>query len=249
MILAVLAASPLSADEAAREQDREKVIPKPRSSMPWVGLRVGSLDDAMRAHAAMVPEGVGFLVESVAEGGPAEKAGLKRYDVLWKFDEQLLVNKAQFAVLLKNRKPGDGVAVSVVRSGEELELKLELGKPPVEEQEMVIMPAEIPLAPTGIPGIPMVRVTPHDRVAALTRGDGSSARLHYEGDEPFIAISDSEGALIYEGPVKKDGEFAVPKDWKSSTCVMIRSLYKAKQGDASNRRKPRPRVVVPPTRN
>ena len=79
------------------------------SKMPWVGVEVGKLDAAMRAHATGVPEGIGFLVTSVTADGPADQAGVKSFDILWKLDDQLLVNEAQFGTLLQMHGVGDSV--------------------------------------------------------------------------------------------------------------------------------------------
>ena len=247
-LIAPLFSLPLAAEEAI---PRDKVIPpvaaksrRAAASVPWVGLEVAQLDDVMRAHASGVPEGVGFLVKSVAPGGPAKSAGLRRYDILWKFEDQLLINEAQFATLLKLRKVGDEVKLSIVRSGAQLELILVLAEMPDEPRLAGISPADLPLIPNGVPGIPQVRVTPQDRTAELTKADGSSAELIYKGEEAYVTIIDADQGVIYEGPVREDGKFVVPDDWSQSVGAMLRSLYKANHPNWMPRR-PRPRVVKP----
>jgi hypothetical protein len=241
---------PLAADEE-RPSDAPvrsfEVIEASPAKMPWIGLEVRGLDAATRAHASGVPEGVGFLIESVADDGPAKEAGLRRYDVLWKFDDQLLVNEAQFATLLKLRKVGDEVKLSVFRCGKHVELNLVLGKSPEGTQVAGISPADLPLIPTGVPGIPHSIVTPHDRTAELTRVDGSSAKLFYKGNEAHVTIRAADHKVIYDGPVRDEGRFAVPDDWVHSIGAMFRSLYKAKKPGWEPRR-PRPRVVIPSDR-
>lgn len=237
-----LAGEPASAlPEEVAEVRSDRAVPEP---MPWVGLRVGKLDEVMRAHASSVPEGVGFLVKSVASDGPAKAAGLRRYDILWKFDDQLLVNEAQFATLLKMRKVGDEVKLSVVRCGREKVLDLVLGSPRPETGVNGISPADLPLVPSGVSGIPQVRVTPLDQTAELTRADGSSGRLSYRDGEAYVVIRSADDEVVYDGPVRKDGRFAVPGEWSDSVGAMMRSLYKANNPEWVPRR-PRPRVVVP----
>lgn len=243
---------PLTADEKGASDDpvNPPVVEKePRiaSPMPWIGLEVRGLDAATRAHASGVPDGVGFLIKAVAEGGPAKNAGLRRYDVLWKFDDQLLVNEAQFATLLKLRSVGDEAKLSVFRCGKQHELNLVLGKPPEGVQVVGISPADLPLIPTGVAGIPQVRVTPQDRTAELTRADGSSAKLFYKGEDPHVTILGADLKVIYDGPLRDEGHFAVPDDWTRSVGAMLRSLYKANNPSWEPRR-PRPRVVIPADR-
>lgn len=229
--------------ETNAESDVE-AAPKVVNDMPWAGLGVAKLDEAMRAHASEVPEGVGFLVKSVAGDGPAKTAGLRRYDILWKLDDQILINEAQLATLLKLRKVGDEVKMSIVRRGRQLELSLVLGKMPERSSVAGISPADLPLVPNGVPGMPQVRVTPHDRTAELTRADGSSAKLFYKDDEAHVTIVDADQKKIYDGPVRERGKFAVPDDWNQSIGAMLRSLYKASNPGWMPRR-PRPRTVIP----
>jgi hypothetical protein len=69
---------------------------------------------------------MGLVVEFVDKDSPAEKAGLKRYDVLSKLQDQLLVNAEQLAVLVRSRKPGDEVELTVIRGGAPTQLKAKL---------------------------------------------------------------------------------------------------------------------------
>ncbi len=239
-----LAADEKEADDAFLSPAEVAKAPVVAAPMPWLGLEVRSLDAATRAHASGVPDGVGFLIKSVTEGGPAKSAGLRRYDVLWKFEDQLLVNEAQFATLLNLRKVGEKVNLSVFRCGKKLELSLVLGESPEGTQVAGMSAADLPLIPNGVPGIPQVRVTPHDRTAELTRADGSSAKLFYKGEEAYVTLLGADQKVIYDGPVRDEGRFAVPDDWAHSIGAMFRSLYKANNPGWEPRR-PRPRVVIP----
>lgn len=71
-------------------------------------------------------EGMGLVVEVVEKDSPAEKAGIKRYDVLTKLEDQLLVNAEQLAVLVRSKKPGDDVELTAVRGGSLTQLKAKL---------------------------------------------------------------------------------------------------------------------------
>ena len=66
-------------------------------------------------------------VEQVSSGSPAEKAGLEQYDVLKKFDDQILVNQEQLLELVRSRKSGQQVSLTILRGGEEMVLEAKLG--------------------------------------------------------------------------------------------------------------------------
>jgi serine protease Do len=73
------------------------------------------------------PEG-GLNVDKVGRESPAEKAGLKKGDVLLKLDGIELTTKEQFQDLLKEKAPDDRVALELLRDGKTETLTLRLGE-------------------------------------------------------------------------------------------------------------------------
>jgi serine protease Do len=70
----------------------------------------------------------GLNVEKVGRESPAEKAGLKKGDVLLKMDGTELTTKEQFQDLLKEKAPDDRVALELLRNGKTETLTLRLGE-------------------------------------------------------------------------------------------------------------------------
>ena len=102
---------------SAQEAPRADVVPAGQvihdtADAPWLGLTVARLDDSLRAHAKDIPAGFGFVVASVEAGSPAAKAGVKPYDVFWKFGDQWVANEAQLFALLRLHQSGDQVTLS-----------------------------------------------------------------------------------------------------------------------------------------
>ena len=81
-----------------------------------LGVHVSEVSQALRKQLKL-PSGVGLLVDHIVTGSAAATAGLQRYDVLHKFDNQLLINSDQLEVLVRMRKPGSKVTLSVIRDG------------------------------------------------------------------------------------------------------------------------------------
>jgi serine protease Do len=70
----------------------------------------------------------GLSVDKVGRESPAEKAGLKKGDVLLKMDGTELATKEQFQELLKEKAPDDRVALELLRDGKPETLTLRLGE-------------------------------------------------------------------------------------------------------------------------
>lgn len=68
-----------------------------------------------------------ILITQVVKGSPAEKAGLLEGDIITALEGQSLTPDDTFANRLLRYKPGDTVHVSVMRAGQQLEIKVVLG--------------------------------------------------------------------------------------------------------------------------
>jgi hypothetical protein len=88
---------------------------------PGYGPYFGSIPDFTE-----LPNGVRFA--DVREGSPAGKAGLKAGDVLVEFDGKPIQNLYDFTYALRAKKPGDEVAVKVLRGKETVAAQVLLEK-------------------------------------------------------------------------------------------------------------------------
>jgi membrane-associated protease RseP (regulator of RpoE activity) len=66
-------------------------------------------------------------VSGIVEGSGAEKAGLKKGDVIIRFDDQEVQDFKSLSTLIKANKSGDVVDVEYVRDGQKQKTKVELG--------------------------------------------------------------------------------------------------------------------------
>jgi len=120
----------------------------PAEPQPYAGVNLGYLSEKIRAEhgQAAIPAGIGVLVGFIDPSGPA--AGkIEEGDILTRFDDQILVNASQFQSLVRLRKAGDTVKLTLVRGAEVqvAEVKLE-GRVP---KAFVTRPAT-PRAATGV---------------------------------------------------------------------------------------------------
>lgn len=109
--------------------------PQPEQKpVAYLGLLTREVPPELRAQFSL-PEGFGLLVDEVLPDSPAKAAGLKVYDVLVKFEDQQLVNMEQFRALVRAKKKGDVVSLTIITGGKETTVAVTLGEHLVEAKE------------------------------------------------------------------------------------------------------------------
>ena len=242
MKFATLSLLALAGFAAAEEAHPQAPAPAPAvaavNAMPWLGLTVGRLDDAVRAQVPALPPGIGFMVTTVASGGPAEKAGVKPYDILWKLGDQWIANEAQLFTLLRIRREGEETGLAVYREGKSLDLPVTLGRLPDNHLQ-----GKPPVFAAGeLPDVPMKVVNPAGSTAEIEARDGK-AILSIVGGLKEVKIISSDGSVIYQGPAKDaKGVSLVPDPWKIRVITLERTLA-SRPGVAPVPRQPRTRLA------
>ena len=99
---------------------------------PYIGIGMLDLTDEyyLWQNRITIPEGVdeGVAVIEVAKGSPAEKAGLKKGDIVVKLGDKDIAGLADFRYELYKYKVGDKVSVSYYRNGKVNTTEVTLGK-------------------------------------------------------------------------------------------------------------------------
>ncbi len=220
---------------------------KQGSGEAWLGLGVSKPDDMTTTQLPALPPGIGFVVTHLDEGGPAEKAGVRKHDLLWKMGEQMLVNEGQLATLLRLAEPGEEVTVSIFREGKSLDLKVKLGEGKVSDEAQIrrMLADSVMRSDDGA-----LRVVDLEGKKAVVSNEMGSAEVSRVSEGDSVRIFDPEGELIYEGTLQGRPELSsVPEGWKRQVCAMRRGLDHALSAKAAPLRQPRPRIVPPVKEN
>jgi len=106
-------------------------------TITWFGVQTREVSPEVYAHTDL-PEGVGVVVEFIEPNSPAAKAGLARLDIITKFADQLLVNPQQLDTLVRMRRPGEEVELTIVRKARTQKARVVLGKTEVPEDEIMM---------------------------------------------------------------------------------------------------------------
>jgi hypothetical protein len=220
----------------------------PQPPRAWLGLQVDKPDATTIAHLPSLPPGIGFVIRSVDQAGPAKAAGLQELDLLWKIGDQMLVNEGQLAALLRLAKPGDEITLSGFRAGKPLEVQLKLGETPVMKRPFPGDLLDSAILP-GACGGPQRVIHVGDRTASYTTDEGR-AEIRKDGELYKVIIRGPKDESIYEGDLPADGSLEkVPEHWRRRVQALRRGLDHALEGRTITDRQPRPRVIAPAARN
>ena len=118
-----LAAVWLLASSAWAEGDAAKTA--------WIGVRITPVPEALAAHLPLgrsekQPD-VGVMVMNIVADGPAEKAGLKQYDVVIALGHDTITGEfGRFVRSLGKYQPGDKARMTIVRGARRIVLTVEM---------------------------------------------------------------------------------------------------------------------------
>ncbi len=102
----------------------------------WFGITIGDISEG-DAKDLDLPMG-GVLVQGVENDSPAQKAGLKRYDLITAINGRSVKSAADLQMEIANSAPGDEMAVTVYRNKEKLSLKVKVSEAPDSDRQQAI---------------------------------------------------------------------------------------------------------------
>lgn len=100
----------------------------------WLGISIQRITPELAKQFDLKDEN-GVLVSDVTENSPAEKAGLKRGDVIFEYDGKKTDEPSQFRNMVANSVPGEEHSLRILRNKEVLTLKATIGELPSEIQQ------------------------------------------------------------------------------------------------------------------
>jgi serine protease Do len=107
----------------------DQLLKNGKVSRGMLGVTIQSID-ADLASSLNLPAARGAIVTSVTAGGPAEKAGIKRGDVVTAINNQPVIDNNSLRNQVASMKPGSTATVTVVRNGRDQNLQVALAELP-----------------------------------------------------------------------------------------------------------------------
>src|SRR5262245_3286570 len=117
-VLLLATAPALHGQRDDRSENRSLTVLSGRGASIGVSIR-----DVMPAEAGGQPQ-AGVLIDEVRPDSPADKAGVKRGDVVVEFDGERVRSARQFARLVQESTPGRTVNATIVREGRRSDVQI-----------------------------------------------------------------------------------------------------------------------------
>ena len=93
---------------------------------PRIGATVGTVTPQMSKRLGLGNGAYGAYVNDVTKDSPADKAGIKKGDVITKIDGEQVDAATSLITSIRNHKVGDKVMLTILRDGKEQEIEVEL---------------------------------------------------------------------------------------------------------------------------
>jgi hypothetical protein len=238
-------------------KDKEDAAPAPKAAaageVAYAGLNVGPRVEVANDP---VPSGVGIQVGFIDPKGPSV-GKIEEGDILTRLDDQVLFNADQFRALVRTRKPGDKVKVTLLRQCEPQVVELMLGARAAEKSVARSPRSGTIQTPNGITNIPGGVIPPDvlrqledmqsglipppaarsrmpsaDELRAQSGGRSSSSSSH------SFSFSFGNGAKSSSTSMASDGEGTVSleeKDGKKHAVVKDRDGKTVFEGDVTDK--------------
>ncbi len=103
----------------------------------WLGVMIQKITPELKDKLGLEEE-AGALVADVSKGGPADKAGIERGDVIVSFDGKAIKEMNDLPFIVAATPVGKSVNVEVLRKGKRQTVKVEVGE--LKEEEAAAQP-------------------------------------------------------------------------------------------------------------
>ncbi|MFQ5640785.1 MAG: Do family serine endopeptidase [bacterium] len=154
----------------------------------YLGVVVNTPDDEM-AEALGLHDHKGALVQEVQKGTPADKAGLKRLDVIVELDGKKVEDHYALTNMIGSYAPGSRIRLKIIRDGRPRRLEVALDERPGFEEKISSQSHEGKMLERL--GLELSNLT--DRLAE---------RYDYEGEEGVLVTNVRRGSIAEEKQIR-----------------------------------------------
>lgn len=110
-------------------QVMEQIIQTGSVIRGWIGVEVQDISPEL-AESFNLPTTNGTLIAGVQPGGPAERAGVRRGDILIGVESQTFTDSTEMLNLIAALKPGERATLQLLRDRQEMAVQIQVGTRP-----------------------------------------------------------------------------------------------------------------------
>jgi serine protease Do len=103
----------------------------------WFGIQIQEISESDAKDLDLATSGV--LIAKVEDNSPAQKAGLKRYDLIVAVNGKAVKTKTDLQMEIANSAPGDEISVTIFRNREKQTIKIKVSEAPDSEREQAVV--------------------------------------------------------------------------------------------------------------
>jgi Do/DeqQ family serine protease len=146
----------------------DQLLAHGRVQRAWLGVTLGELSPEI-AEGLGISGQQGVLIAQVHKGFPAEKAGLRRNDVIVEYDGEPVTDMAKFQLRVADTPPGKRATMVVLRDGKRVPITVTLGE---RTPEAMAAAAQRPSAPSSeaLAGLAVRDLTEEEMADAQVKG-------------------------------------------------------------------------------
>ena len=93
----------------------------------YLGVMAIQVDDALISHLGL-DKNKSFLIQRVVKGTPASDAGLEKYDIILKINDQEIDSSKALSFTIKKFNPKDDISLTLIRAGKVIDKEVTLGE-------------------------------------------------------------------------------------------------------------------------
>lgn len=181
----------------------DQLVEKGKVTRGWLGVTIQELTPELSQKFGL-KNSKGALVGDVAKGSPAEKAGIKRGDIILEFNGKTVKDVGNLRNLVAQSKAGSEVSITLLRGDKEFNLKITIAELPREISES--SPDTIPDDSTveGLTGLTVIELTREiARQLGLNKDEKGVVVVRVEVGSPAEEVGIRKGDVIQELDRKK----------------------------------------------
>jgi serine protease Do len=166
----------------------ESLITKGRVIRGWLGVIIQPVTEEI-AESFGLKDATGVLISDVVNGGPAEKAGIQRGDVIMSFDGKEVDDPNTLKNVVAQTDVGKTVPVEVIRDGQAQTIQVTIGE---REAEMQANAGETSPSQSAKFGLHVQELTPE-----------IASQLGYTGEEGVVVARVDPGSPAAEAGLRR----------------------------------------------